>query len=132
MNKKKNSGSKVIGSATLTMVDGKWQSLGWDAFPPGPDRAHTDPSPQDRQFNPNPTVDRLSEGKFYVADLVMQPQVAHTSHTLTAECDYCHKNIEIHLFAPVNLAKYVEEDARRVAILAHLRTEHPKPKKKQP
>jgi hypothetical protein len=132
MSKKKDHVPGVIGSCTLTMVNGELQMLSWDPSPPEPDRARTDPSPQDRRFNPNPTVDRLSDGKFYIPDLVAQPRVAHSSHTLTAECKYCHKTIEIQLFAPLSLPNYVEAEARRLGLLAHWRTEHPKPKKKQP
>jgi hypothetical protein len=61
----------------------------------------------------------------------MQPSVAHTSHTLSAECDYCHQTIEIHLFAPLKAAKFVKDEACRICMLEHLRTEHPVAKKKQ-
>jgi hypothetical protein len=115
----------------LTRINGKWVAAGNDPFPPEPDRARTDPTPQDSQFNPNPTVSRISQGKFYVSDLVMQQSVKHTSHTLAAECSHCHQTIEVHLFASSHSAKYVKDEACRIAILEHLRTEHPKPKKKQ-
>ncbi len=115
----------------LTKINGQWVAAGNDPFPPEPDRARTDPAPQDRRFNPNPKVDRISQGKFYVSGLVAQPSVAHTSHTFSAECEYCHQTIEIHLFAPTNTPKYVKDEASRIAIIEHLRTEHPKPKKKQ-
>ena len=120
------------GKSTLTLVNGRWEVLGGDPFPPAPDRISTDPSPQDRQINPNSSVSRITEGRFYVRDLVIQPWAGPDwSHALSAECDYCHKTIEIHLSAPNNVAKFVLDEARRVAILAHLRTEHPKPKRKQ-
>ena len=97
---------------------------------PESERVSTDPTPQDRRFSPNPKVDRISQGKFYVSDLVAQPSVAHTSHTLSVECEYCHQKIEIHLFAPTNTPKYVNDEACRIAVLEHLRTEHPVLKKK--
>jgi hypothetical protein len=117
---------------TLTYINGEWRALGSDPFPPDPDRASTTPTPQDRQINPNPTVDRLSEGKFYVCDVVLQPWAGpNWNHTLSAECSYCHKTIEIHLRAPLNIAKFAKDEACRIAILAHLRTEHPTTKKKK-
>ena len=114
----------------LTKINGQWVAAGNDPFPPEPDRARTDPAPQDRRFSSNPKVDWISQGKFYVSGLVAQPSVAHTSHTFTAECEYCHQTIEIHLFAPTNTPKYVTDEASRIALLAHLRTEHPTTKKK--
>ena len=124
-------GKKTGSFITLTEINGEWVLAGRDPFPPGPDRASTDPTPQDRRINPNPKVDRISQGEFYVSGIVMQPSVAHSSHTLSAECEYCHQTIQIHLHAPANAAKYVKEEACRIAIIEHLRTEHPKPKKKQ-
>ena len=118
-------------STLLTKINGQWVAAGRDPFPPEPDPARTDPSSQDRRFSPDPKVDRISQGKFYVSDLDAQTMVAHTSHTLSAECEYCHKTIEIHLFAPKNTPKYVTDEASRIALLAHLRTEHPTTKKKQ-
>ena len=117
----------------LTKINGQWVAAGNDPFHPDPDRARTDPSPQDRRFNPNPKIDRISEGKFHVSGLVLlRVSAAHTSHTFSAECEYCHQTIEIHLFAPTNTPKYVKDEACRIAIIEHLRTEHQKPKKVQP
>jgi hypothetical protein len=115
----------------LTNINGKWVAAGNDPFPPEPDRARTELATQDRKISPHPKVDRISQGKFYVSDLVIQPSVEHTSHTFSAECEYCHQTIAIHLFAPTNPAKYVKDEACRIAIIEHLRTEHSKPKNKQ-
>jgi len=125
--------NKKLGSfTTLTKINGEWVLAGRDPFPPEPNRMSTDPSPQDRQINPNPTVDRITEGKFSVRDIVSQPWTGPDwNHTLSAECSYCHKNIEIHLRAPLNVGKFAKDEACRVALLAHLRTEHPTIKKKK-
>ena len=90
----------------LTKINGQWMAAGNDPFHPEPDRARTDPTPHDRRFSPNPKVTRISQGLFYVSDLVAQASVAHRSHTFSAECEYCHQSVKVHLFAPENTPKY--------------------------
>ena len=89
------------------------------------------PDSKDSQINPHPIVELWSEGKFYVRDVVMQPWAPDWSHTLTAECSYCHRSLEVHLRAPLNVAKFAKDEACRLAVLEHLRTEHPTPRKLQ-
>ncbi len=121
--------SKKLGSfTTLTKIGGDWVLAGRDPFPPEPDRMNTDPTSQDRQINPNPTIDWMSERKFYVRDLVRPGAGPDWSHTLTTECEYCNKTVEIHLRAPLNVAKFAKDEACRLVRLEHLRIEHPKPK----
>lgn len=90
------------------------------------------PNNKDRQISPHPTVDRTAQGKFFVCDLVRRWAGPDWNHTLYAECSYCHQTIEILLRAPLNVAKFAQDEACRIAILEHLRTEHPTPQKKQP
>jgi hypothetical protein len=89
------------------------------------------PDSKDRQINLHPTIERWSEGEFYVRDVVMQPWAGPDwSHKLTTECSHCHRILEVHLRAPQNVAKFAKDEACRLAVLEHLRTEHPIPKKK--
>ena len=113
----------------IRRIDGKI-IRGYDPFPPDPKLPRTDPSHQDRQFNSNPKVSRISQGEFYVEDVVDKPTEYHSIHYLSADCEYCHKTIQIRLHAPKNAAKYVMEEACRLGMLGHLRTEHPTTKKK--
>jgi len=90
------------------------------------------PDSKDRQINPEATVERMSEGKFYVRDVVMQPWAGPDwYHPLSTECSYCHRTLEVHLRAPLNVAKFAKDEACRIAVLEHLRTEHPTAKKRQ-
>jgi hypothetical protein len=45
---------------------------------------------------------------------------------LSAECEYCHREINITLQAPapVKPQKHILDEARRLALIEHLRTEH--------
>jgi len=90
----------------------------------------TTPDDKDRQINPNPTVSRISEGEFTVRSLLLNPWSGpNWYHTLYAECEYRHRELKITLSAPNNVREFVKDEARRVAIIEHLRTEHqPKPK----
>jgi hypothetical protein len=114
----------------LTKINDEWVAAGNDPFPPDSDRPRTDPTPQDRKINPHPRVERISQGKFYVRGLVIHPSGSFSSYTFSAECSHCHQAIEVQLDAPVKAPKYVKDEACRIAIVEHLRTEHPRPKKK--
>jgi hypothetical protein len=118
-----------MGIPNIRIINGKIVQ-GKDPFPPAPTAPRTDPSPQDRQFHPNPKVSRTSQGEFYVQDLVDQPMVKHTVHLITVECEYCHKTVQIHVHAPINAAKFILDEAWRLVKPEHLRTEHPATKKK--
>lgn len=98
------------------------------------------PDHMDVQINPHPRVERWSTGKFRVQELLVHSWLAsdgpHTApmeaswrRTLSVECSYCHRTLEVILHAPSNVAKFVEDEACRLAILEHLRTEHPTSKK---
>jgi|ERR1039458_2395678 hypothetical protein len=85
----------------------------------------TTPTDKDRQINPHPTVSRMSEGKFYVSDLVIRPWAGpNWNHPLFTECEHCHRQLEINLRAPLNVPQFVKDEACRIVIIEHLRTEH--------
>ena len=117
-------------SVKITMINSKWAAAGNDPFHPDPDPPSTSPTAQDRQFNSEPEVRRTSQGAFYVGNLVLQPLVQHTHQSCSQECPYCHQTLKVILFAPLNPAKYIKDEACRLALLEHLRTEHPKPKRR--
>jgi hypothetical protein len=84
-----------------------------------------DPDFKDRQINPNAIVQRVSDGEFYVRELLVRPWSGPDwNHTLQAECEYCHLQIQIILRAPCNVPEFIKVEARRLALIEHLRTEH--------
>lgn len=83
---------------------------------------------QDWQFSSEPIVTRMSLHKFSVSQLLRHPDGPAWNHPLYANCEYCHKEIAVHLYASLNVAKYVKDEARRLAMLQHLRLEHVKEK----
>jgi hypothetical protein len=90
------------------------------------------PDNKDRQINPKATAERISEGEFDVRDVVMPWAGPNWSHTLWTECSHCHRRLKVFLRAPLNVAKFAQDEACRLAVLEHLRTEHPTPNKKPP
>ena len=101
--------------------DGLWENVGKDPDPPSPKAPRTSPSAQDRKFAANPKVSRISQGEFYVSEIVDQPVVKHTMHLVSPDCLYCHKTIHIHVHAPINAAKFITDEACRIGMLEHLR-----------
>ena len=97
---------------------------------PEPERVSSDPTSQDQKIKPSPKIRWISECKFYVSDLATSGSGAQTSHELSIECQHCHNIIEVFLWAPKITPKYVKDEACRIAVLEHLRTEHPVLKKK--
>jgi hypothetical protein len=97
---------------------------------PEPERINSDPTPQDQKINPNPKIQRISEGKFHVSDLASSGSGAHTSHELSFQCDHCHKVVEVFLWAPRITPNYVKDEACRITKIEHLRTEHSSSRKK--
>jgi hypothetical protein len=78
----------------------------------------------------NPDVWRSGEAEFFVKHLAEDTR-PDWHHNIIVECEYCHREIKVVLVAPLNTPKYVEEEAKRLALLEHLRTEHQsKPKRK--
>jgi hypothetical protein len=110
----------------------KPDQLKWMIEPPqpDPDRASTDPTPQDRKINPAPKIRWIDDYKFYISDLATSGSGALKSHELSIECKYCHRIIGVFLWAPKITPKYVKDEACRLAVIEHLRNEHPASKKK--
>ena len=89
--------------------------------PADPD-VHTTPTIQDRHINPSATTFRAETGVFYVSN-VLRSGGAWT-YSLSAECSYCHRTIEIRANGPSGMAQYARDEACRLALIDHLRTEH--------
>jgi hypothetical protein len=85
-------------------------------------------SHQDWQFNRAPIVEKIVSHEFSVSRLLKYPGGPDWNHPLYFDCEYCHKEITVRLSAPLNIANYVKDEARRLANLHHLRTEHVKDK----
>jgi hypothetical protein len=85
-------------------------------------------SDKDWQFSSHPIVERISLREFSVRDLLQHSVGPDWNHPLYLDCEYCHKEITVRLYAPLNVAKFVKDEACRLAMLQHLRTEHVKSK----
>ena len=90
----------------------------------------TYPDSKDRQINPEPKVSRTAKGEFLVSD-VLRPHPAHGSGwvTFSAECEHCKKEISVTFNVQKKGARFVRDEAKRLALLEHLRTEHTKSSK---
>jgi|SRR6266850_6766648 len=113
----------------LTKIDGKWEAAGNDPFPPNPDPASTDPTARDRRINPKATVTRREDGSFYVQSILRDG--GHTTLHLSADCSYCKRTVTVIANAPGDMPKYAKDEACRLALLHHLRTDHVTKKKTQ-
>jgi hypothetical protein len=84
------------------------------------------PDDKDLQINTHPEVSGMSDGSFLVQRLLASKlgKGPDWNHTLFTECEYCHREIKVILRAPLNTPKFIQDEACRVAILKHLRTEH--------
>lgn len=91
--------------------------------PPEVPRAHTDPTFADWQINPAVEVRREEDGSFFVMGVLRSG--GSWKHYLTARCDYCHKVLSITATgSPSPMPVFARDEARRLAILEHLRTDH--------
>jgi hypothetical protein len=86
------------------------------------------PDDKDRQINPHPMVRRMSLHKFVVEDLLRRTDAPNWNHPLNVNCEYCHRELTVRLYAPLNVQQFVKDEACRLAVLEHLRTEHVKSK----
>jgi hypothetical protein len=73
---------------------------------------------------------RTEEGEFFVTGLISS-NGPDRYYYLSADCEHCHYEIKITVQAPrdVKPSRYTLDEARRLALIQHLRTEH-KPKHK--
>ncbi len=92
---------------------------------PTPDHLPTTPSAQDRQINPKATVARLDNGVFKVIDVLSSG--GEWQHPLRMECKYCHRTIELNANGPSDMPQFAKDEACRLALLEHLRTENAHP-----
>ena len=90
------------------------------------------PDDKDRQINTNPIIYRRSDGEFHIKDLLIRPWAGPDCyHALSVECEYCHLEVKVILSAPVNVPEFVKDEARRLVVIEHLRSDH-KPKRNSP
>ena len=83
---------------------------------------HNSTKPQDRQINPSARTTRMEDGSFRVEDVLRLG--GSWTYQLSTECPYCHCTIEVRAVGPGNMAKYARDEACRLALLEHLRTDH--------
>ena len=83
---------------------------------------HNSTKPQDRQINPSARTTRMEDGSFRVED-VLRLGGSWTCQ-LSTECPYCHRTITVRANGPANMAQYARDEACRLALLEHLRTDH--------
>lgn len=81
---------------------------------------------KDNQFSSEPIVQRTGECQFFVSNLLKYPSGPNWTYPLYIECEYCHKELKVTLSAPNNIPQFVQDEARRLGVLHHLRTEHTK------
>jgi hypothetical protein len=87
------------------------------------------PTYKDYQINPKATVERWGEHEFFVDDLLIRPWRNSTwTHHLSADCPSCHCALKVYLRSTCDAPKFIQEEACRLAIQKHLRTEHKSPK----
>lgn len=89
---------------------------------PDEPRLHDSPTAQDRQINPFAKTTQMDDGVFYVVDVLRSG--GSWTHHLSAECSYCHRTIEVRANGPSCMAQYAQDEACRLALLQHLRTDH--------
>ena len=92
---------------------------------PAPDRLPTTPSSQDRQINREVEVYRSGEGVFYVQSVLASG--GSWSYSLTVECEHCHRTIKVNGNGPSDMPQFAKDEACRLALLEHLRTEDARP-----
>lgn len=88
---------------------------------------HSDPTAADRQINPNVRVKRDEDGGFIVFGVLRAGGA--WSHFLSAECPHCHTPLKIVATGPSEMPAYAEQEACRLAVMEHLRTDHDQRKK---
>jgi hypothetical protein len=76
------------------------------------------------QINPSPDVSRRSLNVFDVKGVLKGYCGLLWDHPVFTSCDYCHKELTVHVHAPLNVPKFAKDEACRVAKIHHLRTEH--------
>jgi len=92
----------------------------------------SEPDHKDKKISQTPDVWRAGEGQFHVRHLINWPSGPDWHHHLSAYCEYCRREIKVFLSAPKNAPEFVYEEAKRVALIEHLRTEHPHKSKTAP
>jgi hypothetical protein len=106
----------------IRKIKGQWVNVGHDPNPPDPERAKTDPAPQDRKINPQATTTRREDGSFFVQNILRVG--GHTTIQLSTDCPYCKHTLVVIANAPGDMPKFAKDEACRLALLHHLRTDH--------
>lgn len=84
---------------------------------------HSDPTGADRKINPDAQVSRDEDGSFAVFG-VLRAGGGYT-HFFWTECPHCRNKLKIAATGPSEMPAYAREEACRLAVLEHLRTDHP-------
>lgn len=86
-------------------------------------RVVSSPTPQDEKINSSAIAARIGEGLFQVHDVLRSGGT--WTYELQTECSYCRRILSVRANGPTNMPQYARGEACRVALLEHLRTEHP-------
>jgi hypothetical protein len=89
--------------------------------------AMSEPNSQDHQINDSPDVWKTGDHEFMVRWVTREH--GDWFQTVDAYCEHCHRDIRVAIKGPCNKPKFLVEEAKRLALLEHLRTEHPTFKK---
>jgi hypothetical protein len=107
---------------TLSKVNGSWIVGKHDFNPPEPTRPKTSPTLQEKQINSEASVIRKENGSFHVRG-VLKFKSGGWDHELSIDCPYCRRTLVVVAFGPHEMPKYAKEEACRLALREHFRTD---------
>jgi len=64
----------------------------------------------------------MEDGSFYVSSVLRTG--GSWQHHLSTDCPYCHRTLAVLANAPSVMPEFAKDEARRLALLEHLRTDH--------
>jgi hypothetical protein len=76
----------------------------------------------DQQISPGVETRKEEDGSFVVIGVLRSG--GSLMHRLTAECPHCHRSLSITATGPNTMPIFAQDEARRLAILEHLRADH--------
>lgn len=96
----------------------------YDANQPDPPRPRTTPTALDRQIDTEAKVIRMYEDCYSVSAVLLNG--ASKTHMLSMPCPYCHRPLTVFARGHSDMPEFAKTEARRLALLEHLRTDHVK------
>jgi hypothetical protein len=92
---------------------------------PSPRKQSRQESLHDWQINPQVVVTRMGDGLFSVQNVLSSGGVCN--NLLQAKCKYCKQAIKVNANGPSDMPQFAKDEACRLALLEHLRTEDARP-----